>query len=236
MIAVLDEKNRTPLLLAIAGAILCIAVALVLRSMSMQTERVTSFRKLPMAYQLTQTRAVLLNKNQINGTQPLARLDDDMSTNLKYEPPTLRDIVLSMAEDYEASVKEGDPYTGLSAMHYNVPVSVCYIPKMGGEHGVLMFNLDIIGYGADWGEADEWSNFCQRGQVAYGVTRFVGVWIEYHDIYGRRVFLWQEGAIGRTLQQLYWLHRGVLICSEWTLQKQADAIFQIRDVNFVNKH
>lgn len=232
---ILAERNRTTLLSAVAALLLCILVAMVARGGIWQRERVTSFRKLPMAYELTQGKAVLLNRYQINGTQPLARVDDNMATDVKYEPPTLRDIVLSMAEDYERSVREDAAFTGLSAMHYNVPVSVCYIPQMGSESGVLMFNLDIVGYTPDYGEAQEWSNFCQRGQQPYGVTRFLGVWVEYTDAAGRRVLFWAEDMLGRTLQHLYWLNRGVLPCSQWSPQKQADALYQIRNINMVTK-
>ncbi len=194
-----------------------------------------SFRRQTMHYELTQNKAVRLNRDQIAERQPLVRMDTEMAVNVKYEPPMLRDIVLSMAQDYQESLDKDEPYGGLCAMHYNLPVSVCYIPQIGNESGVLMFNLEIVGYAPDYGEGQEWSNFCQRGQQAYGVTRFVGVWIEYYDDRGRRVLFWAEEQLGRIVQHLYWLNRGVLPCSLWSPQKQADALFQIKSYNVVSK-
>lgn len=178
--------------------------------------------KLRLSYKLTQARAIDLSPAQINGTVPLMVLDGAAGDGAYYAPPTLGDLLYSMQHDARQSGLDG-----VCAMNYNQPVSVCYMPQLGRERDVVMYNLRMIGFSAGKYMGDEYSLLCDEGRTAHGVERFRSVWIEYNDASGERNMLYIGGRMGRVVQHMAWLNRGVTVCDEMSLQKQADIMYEL---------
>lgn len=180
------------------------------------------FTKLPLAYKLTQKRATSLTPLQMSGSEPLMYTDADNTEMDQFVPPRLIDILGSMKQDAHAY-----NFSGICAMHYNIPVSICYMPRYGREKDVVMFNLVMIGFSVNKTISNEYSMLCSRGQTPYGAERFKWVWIEFWDINGERGVLKVDGMMGRVIQHMAWLNKGVLVCDEWSLQAQADVLFEL---------
>ena len=182
------------------------------------------YTKLPLAYKLTQKRAINLTPLQMNGSEPLMLSDADGGDGgaVRYVPPRLVDIVNSMKHDAHT---EG--LSGVCAMNYNLPVSACFMPWYGRERDVVMFNLKMIGFSSENYMGDEWSLLCDRGNTAYGAERFKWVWIEFWDMSAERNILKVDGNLGRVIQQMAWLNQGVTVCDNWSLQRQADVLFDV---------
>lgn len=195
--------------------------------------RAKSFHKLPLAYKLTQKKAIELTVPQMNGTDALQRLELDTGLPVaeRFEPPTLSDIVLSMQEDCETR-----RYDGVCAMNYNIPVSVCFMPALGSERNLVMYNLKMSGYSRNVTQADETSLLCDRGETKYGYERFKFVWIEFWDQHLDYHYIKLGGRMGRVVQHLAWLNRGVTVCDPMSAQQQANVLFQVmNEFTAVNK-
>ena len=193
-------------------------------SLSFGGARAKSFHKLPLAYKLTQKKAIDLSVAQMNGTEPLQRLEIDTGLPVaeQFEPPTLSDIVLSMQEDCTTR-----RYDGVCAMNYNIPVSVCFMPALGSERHLVMYNLKMAGYSRNVTQADETSLLCDKGQTNYGYERFKFVWIEFWDQNLDYHYMKMGGRMGRVVQHLAWLNRGVTVCDPMSAQQQANVLFQV---------
>lgn len=205
------------ILLASAAVVLFIAV-------KMQSSTQIVFNKQLLTYKLTQVRAIELTIDQMNGTEPLMRRDRDsyIRDGPQTESPELKDIVLSMKYDAK---KYG--YDGICAMNYNIPVSACFVPRLGNEHDVVLYNLNMVGFSKDTTISGERSLLCDRGEVEYGVSYFDYAWIEFYDETLKLNYVKVYGKMGRTLQSMAWLNKGVTVCSEMSAQKQADILFQV---------
>lgn len=183
-----------------------------------------SFRKLPLSYELTKAKAIELTLDQMNGTQPLQRLELNAGRTMteQFEPPTLRDIVLSMKEDANRY-----NFDGICAMNYNIAVSVCLMPVLGSERNLVMYNLRMVGYSKNSTNADETSLLCDRGKTAYGCDRFKQVWIEFWDQNLEYQFLKLTDRMTRAVQHMAWLNQGYTVCDKLSAQKQADILFAV---------
>lgn len=219
---VLSERQKNYLL---AGLLVVLVAVLAALLVSREPPRPT-FRKLPLAYKLTQKRAIQLTRDQMNGTQPLQELELDIGQQLplQFEPPTLRDIVLSMQED--ATTRHFD---GVCAMNYNIPVSVCFMPVLGSERNLVMYNLNTTGHSKGVTQAEETSMLCDQGLTKYGYERFKFVWVEFVDQNLEHHFLKLEGRMTRVVQHMAWLNRGVTVCDPLSAQQQADILFQVME-------
>lgn len=216
------DREKFQALVAALAVLIAVLVAFLWASHGGTT---TSFVKLPLAYKLTQKRAVLLTTLQMNGSVPLMMsdvVDDSSSSSQHYEPPRLVDVIESMRHDAHR-----EQLDGLCAMNYNLPLSVCYLPRFGGERDVLMFNLRMIGFSADALMGDEYSLLCDRGKTPYGAERFQFVWIEFYDRDAGRNFLRVEGHLGRVIQHLAWLNLGTTVCDGMSMQRQADILYEL---------
>ena len=150
---------------------LAVCVVAVLAAFAWQTlagDRIP-FTKLPLAYKMTQKRAIHLSPLQMNGSEPLMYTDSDIGDGgaTRYVPPRLADILGSMKHDARA-----EDMPGICAMNYNLPISACYMPYYGRERDVVMFNLKMIGFSSDSTTGDEFSLLCDRGKTAHGAERF----------------------------------------------------------------
>ena len=213
----------------IGGAL--IALVGVLAWMAMQPTT-PPFRKLLMASRLTQKRAIDLSFSQMKGIEPLQEPELEIGDKhgRVFEPPNLRDIIESMKEDYRKH-----KYDGICAMNYNVPVSVCYLPVLGSERDLVLFNLKICGYSQNTTVAGERSILCDEGKTLFGCDRFNFVWVEFWDGNLEYQYLKVPGRMGRVMQNLAWLNRGVTICDPLSSQEQANILFDaIRHFGPVN--
>lgn len=221
--------------ITIAVAVLAIAGS---GYMWMRGPSVVSFRKLPLAYELTNRKAYRLTMAQMNGSEPLQRREEENGMPLPagFELPTLRDIILSMQED--ARTRQLD---GVCAMNYNIPVPVCYMPALYHERNLTLFNLKIVGFSeVDISPFDgqnvvgrETSLLCNRGQSEYGVVRYKFVWVEFWDQLYRYHYLPVHGRMTRVVQHLAWLNEGYTICDP--LSNSVDAMSEML-VMLINEH
>lgn len=195
---------------------------------------VVSFRKLPLAYELTNRRAYRLTRAQMNGSEPLQRREEEngMPLPAEFELPTLRDIILSMQED--ARTRKLD---GICAMNYNIPVPVCYMPALYDERNLTLFNLKIVGFSEVADDRNvvgrETSMLCNRGESEYGVPRYKFVWVEFWDQLYRYHYLPVHGRMSRVVQHLAWLNEGYTICDP--LSNSVDAMSEML-VMLINEH
>jgi len=190
-----------------------------------ETHAAPSFRKLPLAYKLTQTKAGMLTLRQITGADPLIMTDNDMHhQQYTHEPPTLRDVKLSMAEDAKRF-----NFTGICAMNFNLPLNMCYMPRLGNETDIYMFNMRITGWSKGWRIANETSMLCDQGRQAYGPQRFDWIWLDYTNEWGGGGLLWRNGTIGRALQHMYWLNRGATVCNIQSIERQGHLLAELAE-------
>lgn len=206
------------------GALVALIVALVAVLIFTLMQPRQSFHKLPLSYELTMDKAMDLTLEQMNGTQPLQRLELNAgrATTEQFVPPTLRDIVLSMKEDAKHY-----KFDGICAMNYNIPVSVCMLPVFGSERNLVMYNLRMMGYSKNSSNAGETSLLCDRGRTKYGCDRFKFVWIEFWDEDLEFQFIKVADRMTRVVQHMAWLNQGYTVCDKLSAQKQADILFTV---------
>lgn len=204
--------------------LMCSAIVLLIALKYSSTTTHVVFNKQPLTYKLTQVRAIELTIDQMNGTESLMKRDRDsyIRDGPQIESPELRDIILSMKYD---AVKYG--YNGICAMHYNIPVSVCFVPRLGNEHDVVLYNLNMVGFSKDTTISGERSSLCDQGEIEYGVSYFDYAWVEFYDENLKLNYLKVYGKFGRVIQSMAWLNKGVTACSQMSAQKQADVLFQV---------
>lgn len=210
----MDSQRKFHILVAVVA----FAVALLAISW-IRTPR--PFRLLRLATKLTQDRAIQLTIYQMNGTDPLQTIDENEdAVGARYEAPTIHDIIMSMK--YHAKKQEFD---GICAMNYNVPVSVCYMPKLGNEQDLVMFNLKMFGFSENTTISTEYSLLCDRGETGYGHERFAFAWFEWYDENYERNFLKVYGRLSRVMQSMSWLNLGVTVCDQWSAQQQVQQLY-----------
>lgn len=188
------------------------------------------YHKLKLAYKLTQKEAVSLSVGQMRGDvslmreqQSFADEDEEGGTRAKkFVSITTDDLLRNMKRD----VAKHD-LDGICAMNYNIPVSMCYMPRLGAERDLVLYNLRMIGFSNDTHVARQYDFFCDHGGTEYGHDRFDEVWFEWYNTRGKLVWMCVSQHYAIVMQSLAWLNQGVLVCDRWSKQRQADAIFDM---------